>query len=271
MDSLTIFARCLFSFWSLLRISNRLLAKLLNGTGYSLVGPGPGAILPKQTLDKQLKDARMLMIPPDINYDVANFSATFLPHHVTLAMRRRAAGEAAAEAASESMAVDFYAGGADVDDDDRHDDDNNRDWIRPEDGFAGGANAAADFSAIPVPGIALRPGDDGYLPNVAKIDKRVDVKALKQTIWKELCAKKSGDSARVGVAIPVNMATEKPFQNILEQLPLSMSEDVVREVSVPYCFVCLLHLANEKHLSIRQDNMDSLFVTQTGNAVRVQQ
>lgn len=213
----------------------------------------------------------MLMIPPDINYDVSNFSATFLPHHVTMAMRRRAAAATEAEGSSASMAVDFFGGGQDYNDrdDDDRDDGDNRDWIRPDDGVVG----AMDLAAAAIPGsVALRPGDEGYLPNVAKIDKRVDVKALKQTIWKELCAQKVGDSARVGVAIPASMTVEKPFQNILEQLPLSMSEDVVREVSVPYCFVCLLHLANEKHLSIRQENMDSLFVTQTGTAVgRVQQ
>jgi len=220
----------------------------------------------------------MLMIPPDINYDVANFSATFLPHHVTMAMRRRAAGEASAGGPTSSMAADFYAGGGggiDIDDDDRGGgdrDDDNRDWIRPEDGgFDAAVTTTAAFSAAPLPGVALRPGDEGYLPNVAKIDKRVDVKALKQTIWKELCASKPGDSARVGVVVPAAMVAEKPFQSILEQLPQSMSEDVAREVSVPYCFVCLLHLANEKHLSIRQENMDSLFVTQTGTAVRVQQ
>lgn len=193
----------------------------------------------------------MLMIPPDINYDISNFSATFLPHHVAVAMRRRA--EAAA-----GDAVDPWRN---VDAPDMGDDDHDManepfEIFRGDlDGEVGEASAAA-----------LKPGDDGYLPNVAKIDKRVDVKALKQTIWKELCATTAGDSARDGVNIPVAMKTEKPFQDILEQLPLSMSSEVAREVSVPYCFVCLLHLANEKHLAIRQDGMESLFVTQTGPA-----
>jgi hypothetical protein len=205
----------------------------------------------------------MLMIPPDINYDVANFSATFLPHHVSKAMRRRAEGGALAVPGSEG----FFDGG----------------FMRegPEDDYDNNYDNYTDFGTAIVPigadgvvngmtlettsvtGLVLRPGDDGYLPNVARIDKRVDVKALKQTLWKELCAKTIGDSARVGVSIPSAMQVEKPFQHVLEQLPNSMSEDVVREVSVPYCFVCLLHLANEKHLSIRQENMDALFITQT--------
>ena len=200
----------------------------------------------------------MLMIPPDINYDVANFSATFLPHHVTKAARRRAEA---------GMGMDM--GGNDFKDTnyEDHDDeiDYNNDYgkgLYDAPGDDGAAFPMGDFSAA-APGLVLRPGDDGYLPNVAKIDKRVDVKALKQTIWKELCATTKGDSARVGVEIPVAMGNEKPFQDILEQLPHSMSEDVVREVSIPYCFVCLLHLANEKHLSIRQENMDALFVAQT--------
>lgn len=190
----------------------------------------------------------MLMIPPDINYDISNFSATFLPHHVAVALRRRA------EAAAADGGVDDWRN---VDGPDMDDDDAGQIY---EDTYRGDIDlGGADASA----GVALRPGDDGYLPNVAKIDKRVDVKALKSTIWKELCATASGDSARDGVNIPTTMKLEKPFQDILEQLPLSMSNEVAREVSVPYCFVCLLHLANEKHLAIRQDGMESLFVTQT--------
>lgn len=200
----------------------------------------------------------MLMIPPDINYDVANFSATFLPHHVSVAMRRRA--EAAAGGGSHVDdpwgAMDTGAGDYDHDD-------------APDAPFEFRGDVDMSLAAPSnIPGVALRPGDEGYLPNVAKIDKRVDVKALKQTIWKELCATTEGDSARSGVHIPANMQVEKPFQDVLEQLPLSMSEEVVREVSVPYCFVCLLHLANEKHLSIRQEDMTSLFITQTAPPVK---
>jgi condensin complex subunit 2 len=228
-----------------------------------LTSAGAGTVLPKTTLDKQLKDARMLMIPPDINYDVANFSATFLPHHVTKGARRRAEGGMGG--------VEAFGGGGggsgndfvDRGGDDDYEDNYNNDYA----GAYAPVPQASDFMTEAMPQV-LRPGDDGYLPNVAKIDKRVDVKALKQTIWKELCATTVGDSARDGVQIPVAMTTEKPFQDILEQLPHSMSEDVVREVSVPYCFVCLLHLANEKHLSIRQENMDALFITQTAAPAR---
>lgn len=202
----------------------------------------------------------MLMIPPDINYDVANFSATFLPHHVAVAMRRRE------EAGLGDPNDPWRTVDTGMDDDD-HDDgvDAPMDIYRGEVDMS---EAVVNSAPSMVPGIALRPGDEGYLPNVAKIDKRVDVKALKQTIWKELCATTEGDSARSGVHIPANMQIEKPFQEVLEQLPLSMSEDVVREVSVPYCFVCLLHLANEKHLSIRQEDMTALFITQTASLVK---
>lgn len=199
----------------------------------------------------------MLMIPPDINYDISNFSATFLPHHVAVALRRRAEAEAADGVIDPWKTVDTNG----------MDDDDNDIANEAFDIYRGDDNLGADGSAAG--GTALRPGDDGYLPNVAKIDKRVDVKALKSTIWKELCASSAGDSARDGVNIPVVMKNEKPFQDILEQLPLSMSNEVAREVSVPYCFVCLLHLANEKHLAIRQDGMESLFVTQTGPPVWV--
>lgn len=196
------------------------------------------------------------MLPPDINYDVASFGATFLPHHARAIRRTTGPGQAD----EDFRELNFGGGGGGDADQDEYEFNYNQQYTR-EDVFGPDATTLGAPSAI-----ALRPGDEGYLPNVARVDKRVDVKALKSTIWKELCATKKTTSA--SEAVPQVMKDEKPFQFVLDQLPNTLTPELVREVSVPYCFVCLLHLANEKHLSIRQESMDSLFVSQTAPSAK---
>lgn len=93
--------------------------------------------------------------------------------------------------------------------------------------------------------------------NYAKVDKKVDVKALKQNVWFELCNSTDGDAEE--------MKEEKSFQSVLEKLPEKLHRNVVNEISVPYCFVCLLHLANEKNLTLTQETLDDIFITQVSN------
>jgi len=59
------------------------------------------------------------------------------------------------------------------------------------------------------------------------------------------------------------MLEDKEFGRVVEALPSRVDAVAMKEVSVPYCFVCLLHLANEKHLELLQDGIASLTITQT--------
>jgi condensin complex subunit 2 len=71
--------------------------------------------------------------------------------------------------------------------------------------------------------------------NYARVAKRVDLKLLKENIWKEIEA----DS------VPL-----VKFSDVISNLAKYYKPEQARELSVSYCFISLLHLANEKHLNM---------------------
>ncbi|KAF9392770.1 hypothetical protein CPB97_010146 [Podila verticillata] len=122
--------------------------------------------------------------------------------------------------------------------------------------------------------------------NFSKTAKKVDVKKLKDNIWKELTAQSlkrqpgAGDLDRQRNKKKANMdlddedgenenrdeeeqpntedeedyidyvKKEQKFTEVIGGLSKVYPEQKLREISVPFCFICLLHLANEKNLSI---------------------
>lgn len=42
----------------------------------------------------------------------------------------------------------------------------------------------------------------------------------------------------------------KSFQQTMDELPNAVPSEALSNVSVPFCFICLLHLANEHNLSL---------------------
>ncbi|KAI9474192.1 MAG: condensin complex subunit 2/barren, partial [Benjaminiella poitrasii] len=76
--------------------------------------------------------------------------------------------------------------------------------------------------------------------NYARTAKRVDVKKLKDNLWKVLTT--DGNEEKVeGI---------QKFTDIVNGLKTMYSPKILKDISVPFCFICLLHLANEKNLSI---------------------
>ena len=90
-----------------------------------------------------------------------------------------------------------------------------------------------------------------YTPqlNYARVAKRVDVAKLKSTLWNEFVdkSKKSENNQKNRV---------NSFSNLINNLSNSYPSEALSDVSVPYCFICLLHLANEKNLEITADGND---------------
>ncbi|CEP15933.1 hypothetical protein [Parasitella parasitica] len=77
--------------------------------------------------------------------------------------------------------------------------------------------------------------------NYARTAKRVDVKKLKDNLWKVLTTNELNEERVHG---------ELRFTDIVHNLKKLYSPKTMRDISVPFCFICLLHLANEKDLSI---------------------
>ncbi|BEI87204.1 hypothetical protein CcaverHIS002_0705500 [Cutaneotrichosporon cavernicola] len=114
----------------------------------------------------------------------------------------------------------------------------------------------------------LRPGGEALRrarpDNVhyAKKAKRVDVKRLKDDIWDGLkslveptpllMADEGTESEpEAALATPV-----KRFDTVIQSLRGSYPKDKMSEISTSFCFICLLHLANEEGLTIESARSD---------------
>lgn len=115
--------------------------------------------------------------------------------------------------------------------------------------------------------------------NYAKKAKKVDIRKLKERIWGELGIAQdlarensggddAGDSdndddedneeisrsrrdVSVASTVSSSMSTDKrTFQSILDNLRKQYPKDQMEEISTSFCFICLLHLANEEGLEI---------------------
>ncbi|KAJ1674806.1 hypothetical protein EV182_002526 [Spiromyces aspiralis] len=90
--------------------------------------------------------------------------------------------------------------------------------------------------------------------NYARRAKRVNVKKLKDNIWSELVGKPPEDGSKSGdLETKEEVAGEQRFSDLVSGLKDIYPEDKLSEISVPFCFICLLHLANEKNLQIESD------------------
>ncbi|PXF50142.1 Condensin complex subunit 2 [Gracilariopsis chorda] len=114
--------------------------------------------------------------------------------------------------------------------------------------------------------------------NYAKVAKRVDVRQLKVGIWTKLCGGSESEGKRAGMkdredgeqnvencshetscGLPdVRDGGVQNLQSIVSSIPSIVPASSVSDVSVPYVFICLLHLANEKQLKITQGEGQSL-------------
>lgn len=109
--------------------------------------------------------------------------------------------------------------------------------------------------------------------NYAKVAKRVDVRQLKVGIWTKLCGgseiererdekqetNTENSSYESSCEFPdVRDGGVQNLQSIVSSIPSILPASSVSDVSVPYVFICLLHLANEKQLKITQGEGHSL-------------
>ncbi|RUO96117.1 condensin complex subunit 2/barren, partial [Jimgerdemannia flammicorona] len=140
-------------------------------------------------------------------------------------------------------------------------------------------DAEGDVDDIPVGGDSHGYGDNliaaslrkvkpAYV-NYAKTAKKVDVKKLKDNLWREMTV---GNGTAAGAAaaqedVPedATVVGRQKFTEIVSGLDKVYPEKKRKDISVPFCFICLLHLANEKNLVIEKaggDGLDDLIVMQ---------
>lgn len=96
----------------------------------------------------------------------------------------------------------------------------------------------------------------------AKKAKRVDVKRLKDDIWTDLRGLVDDDGSESDAAESTTPKEQaKTFDSVIHSLRTTYPREKMAEISTSFCFICLLHLANEEGLRIetaRTDSADTL-------------
>ncbi|KAI6112767.1 condensin complex subunit 2/barren [Pisolithus sp. B1] len=94
--------------------------------------------------------------------------------------------------------------------------------------------------------------------NYARRAKRVDVRKLKENIWKGLdikVAPKNAEDEQDEMDVDDPQLTDpseaREFSSVISGLQRSYPKDKMEEISTSFCFICLLHLANEQGLKLR--------------------
>jgi condensin complex subunit 2 len=95
----------------------------------------------------------------------------------------------------------------------------------------------------------------------ATVAKKVDVKRLKRDLWNQLESQFGSATENVHDIEPKDAVEEAveaktdavTFQETVRELELQKSQ---ADVTVPFYFICILHLANEKGLELTSTSLD---------------
>ncbi|MCJ1436056.1 hypothetical protein MMC27_005434 [Xylographa pallens] len=88
----------------------------------------------------------------------------------------------------------------------------------------------------------------------ARVAKKVDVRKLKEEMWRGI-GFEEGPSKRAGsnstpLAPTIEHEISLKFTSVMNSLQTVYPKQVMADISTSYCFICLLHLANEKGLTL---------------------
>ncbi|KAF2791987.1 barren [Melanomma pulvis-pyrius CBS 109.77] len=96
----------------------------------------------------------------------------------------------------------------------------------------------------------------------ARVAKKVDVRRLKEELWRGIGFK---DADTAPPSEPLDEAAAKgeqdtlQFTDVINSLQAVYPKQAMSDISTSYCFICLLHLANEKGLVINnEENFEDL-------------
>ena len=81
--------------------------------------------------------------------------------------------------------------------------------------------------------------------NFGKLYRKFDIRALKKKIWNSYEEIKD---------------KQIDFKSVVVNMSKNMTEEEIFSISTPTCFVCLLHLCNEKNLFIQQKDMNTFYI-----------
>ncbi|KZF26869.1 barren [Xylona heveae TC161] len=121
----------------------------------------------------------------------------------------------------------------------------------------------------------------------ARVAKKVDVRRLKEELWKGIGLEEpiptqqpeepptpkssdgtaDDDSELTKPAAPAVASEELKFTSVMNNLQTVYPAQAMKDISTSYCFICLLHLANEKGLVLSNDDgLEELSIRRDLNA-----
>ncbi len=89
--------------------------------------------------------------------------------------------------------------------------------------------------------------------NFGRLYRKFDIRALKKKIWT------SYDDIK---------EEQIDFKNVVMNMSKGMNDDELFSISTPTCFVCMLHLCNEKNLFIEQNDMNTFFIDRDSDGIK---
>lgn len=93
----------------------------------------------------------------------------------------------------------------------------------------------------------------------AKCAKRVDVQKLKSNLWSKITETTTAIAESHKQEDKDNQFETK-FSNIVGELSTCYEEKSRKDISVAFCFICVLHLANENNLDILEEAKDLVII-----------
>ncbi|KAH3680931.1 hypothetical protein WICMUC_000074 [Wickerhamomyces mucosus] len=159
--------------------------------------------------------------------------------------------------------------------DNDNDDDNNNPFFENNDvdlGFDGdfGDNSLTTDTQKFAMGTQLITGGNKVKPeyvNYSKTAKNVNVKVLKDNIWKVLDSKIQEDEKEVKVqeGNPI-VKEESQLTDVVKDIEKFYPKDQRKDLSTSFCFICLLHLANEHSLTLENNELlNDIKITSAAN------
>ncbi|KAF7294486.1 Condensin complex subunit 2 [Mycena kentingensis (nom. inval.)] len=258
------------------QLTDELFAPAGKGAGINLPGMGPSA---RKTKSKKAKGKEKddHMLPDDMHFSSRQLVSLFLKPKFRLKMRGRNVkysdeGNGEIDAQFWAQAAADQGPGNDDDDnggsmpfntqffDDAYDDGPGFD-----DGFDDPVAPQRDPDQEEEELLAATQGKTRRVRpefvNYAKRAKRVDVRKLKENIWKGLDIviaqkKEEEDEEEMDVDTapdqppPTDPSEARVFSSVIDGLQKSYPKDRMEEISTSFCFICLLHLANEQGLKL---------------------
>ncbi|GBE86468.1 Condensin complex subunit 2 [Sparassis crispa] len=265
-------------------LAKELFAPVAKGAGISLPAPASGKASGRRSKSKKGKEKEKRndqTLPDDMHFSSRQLVTLFLKPKFSLKMRGRRVrghdrGDGEVDENFWAQAAANQAAGR-VDDDDEtvnggtipfntqffHDDYDDAPGF--EDIYDGADQDTVDH---------LEPGEQDLLAatqgqtrrvrpefvNYAKRAKRVDVRKLKENIWKGLDIVvpegKGADEDEDAMDIDgdgraaTDPAEPRVFTSVISGLQKAYPKEKMEEISTSFCFICLLHLANERGLKL---------------------